>query len=59
MTLIPCIGQHECPAIESISTLVQKITAQQQRWQYICNSCYESQGGHLYQHKQPGSGNKK
>ncbi|CAG8635178.1 7986_t:CDS:1, partial [Paraglomus occultum] len=59
MTLIPCIGQHECPAIESISTLVQKITAQQtnsQRWQYICNSCYESQGGHLYQ--QPGSGNK-
>jgi hypothetical protein len=56
-TLIPCVGQHECLAIESFPTLVQKITERHrnsQRWQYICNNCYESQGGHLYQ--QPGRG---
>ena len=54
-TLIPCIGQNTCPAIESFSPIVQKITEPNaHRTQYICNTCYEYQGGHL--HQKPGRG---
>ncbi|CAG8604680.1 6389_t:CDS:2 [Paraglomus brasilianum] len=49
-TLIPCNSQYKCLAIESFSPLVQKIMKpNSQRPQYICNTCYEHQGGHLHQ----------
>ena len=53
-TQAPCIGQHNCPAIESVPCVVQKTTeGSSQRPQYICYMCYELQGGHLHQLGEP------
>jgi len=52
---VPCRGLFACPALTECAPYV-KTSDNTERRRFVCEKCFEEQGGHLHQH--PGRGHK-